>query len=365
MAAISGIAYGLLTYNTVTNIISHDRIRIRFNKLKDDIKTNGLTLRNGFMIMTALTLSLLAVMLTICTAGTWWTIVKETPPLFKWMLKIPSFFMGVITPAVTSTAALAFNLENSCESLDMLDEAMQDNFDLKQIWTNLKNKFEELCQRENLGQLLNPFRIILTITIFPLRLIFFLGHLFSIGLTADRVPNLSKTSSALLGFISEFFEDMHYFIKHKRHQHDTRSLLNERLSGEPEHQHDNDLPTRILNFIALPIYVLSALWNYAFSQLNPSERRLKFSDLYKQTQQPTIPMQKDNTSPENKKRPDDVSSSKTKKTPESPCSCKKKHALLSVGFFGEYCALTRSASKKTKQSTTTPSADPTPKVILS
>jgi hypothetical protein len=300
MAVISGVAYGLLTYNTITNIITHDRIRTRFNTLRNDIKANGLTWRNGFMIATALTLGSLAVMLTICTAGTWWTIVKETAPLFKWMLKIPAFVMGVFTPVVTSTAALAFNLENSCESLDMLDEAMQEKFDLKKSWANLKNKFEQLRQRENLGQLLNPFRIILTITILPLRLILFLGHLFSIGLTADRVPKLSKTSSALLGFISEFFEDMHYFIKHKPHQHDTRSLLNERLSGEHDHQHDNDLPTRILNFIALPIYVLSALWNYACSQFNPNERRLKFTDLYKQTVEPTpsfaMPMLEQNIS---------------------------------------------------------------------
>lgn len=291
MAIISGVAYGLLTYNTITNIIKNDRIRARFNKLYHDYKTNGLTWRNALMMTATFVLGSLAIMLTLCTAGTWWTIVKQTPPLFKWMRKLPSFVMGIITPIVTSIAALAFNLENSCESLDMIDEATQERLDLKKKWAEFKHKLNLRRQQENIGQLLNPFRLIIVCTIFPLRLTLFLGHLISIGVTADRVPGLTKIFSACLGFVSEFFEDLHYFVKHKhKHSHDIRSLLNERLSDEHEHSHDNDLPTRILNFVALPLYALSSLWNYVSSQFNPKERRIEFASLFQKPVEPEVPI---------------------------------------------------------------------------
>jgi len=288
MAIISGVAYGLLTYNTVTNIIKNDRVRNRFNKLFHDVKKNGLTWRNTLMITATLSLGALAVILTLCTAGTWWTIVKQTPPLFKWMRKIPSFIVNIVTPLVTSIAALAFNLENSCESLDMIDEAMKERLDLREKWADFKNKLHLLRQKENIGQLLNPFRIIIICTILPLELTFFLGHLISIGVTADRVPKLTKMFSACLGFISEFFEDLHYFVKHTHHQHDLRSLLDKRLSDEHGHDHDNNLPKRILNFIALPLYALSGLWDHVFSQFNQKKQPLGDANLFKPSIQPKV-----------------------------------------------------------------------------
>ena len=270
MAIISGIAYGLLTYNTLTNILVHDGIRGRIRKLRQDYEKNGLTWRNTFMIATSAVLGALAVMLTVCTAGTWWTILKNTPPLFRWMSKIPSAVFGVLIPLVTGTAALAFNLENSSESLEMIDEATQANRNWKTEWDDFKYRIQKQWNQENIVQRLNPFRLILVTAIAPLRLVLFLGHLISIGVTADRVPGLSRIFSAFLGIVSELFEDGHYFIKPKRHQHNTESLVEEHLEGA-DHHHDDDLPSRLLNILAAPLYLLSNLWNYFSSQFNANK----------------------------------------------------------------------------------------------
>jgi hypothetical protein len=290
MAIISGIAYGLLTYNTITNMIAHDTIRTRFKILRDDFKKNGLTLSNGLMTLATVTLSGLALALTLCTAGTWWTIVKETRPLFSWMLKIPAFIMGICTPLITGIAALAFNLENSNESLNMLESTVKNNRKtLRSEWAAFRKKLSDVRQRENTTQLLNPFRLLLACTITPLRYFFFAGHLGSIALTANRVPGFSKMISSFFNVLTELFEDLHYFVKTTEvHQHDLPSLLNERLGEEAGHSHNAmDLPTRILLLIATPLYALSNLWNYAFSQWNPPERRLTLKQAF---QKPMIMM---------------------------------------------------------------------------
>ena len=140
-----------------------------------------------------------------------------------------------------------------------------------------------------MGQILNPFRLILKITIMPLRILLFLGHLIGIGVTADRVPGVPQLLSTLLGIISEGFEDLHYFAGHAHehtHHHeqeapvkrlptsDERSehlnaLLKKRLGKEHGHHHNLDLPTRLLTFLFTPMYGLAALWDWAASQSNP------------------------------------------------------------------------------------------------
>ncbi len=89
------------------------------------------------------------------------------------------------------------------------------------------------------------------------------------GVTSDRVPGISANLSAFLGILSEGFEDAHYFLPHhEEHDHDLNSTLKERLSGESEHQHDNDLPSFILQKLFLPLYFLATLWDYAASHVH-------------------------------------------------------------------------------------------------
>lgn len=338
MAAIAGTAYGLLTFNSITDMIMDDTLRewLKYlglvsrvtdahNASSDEHKPTDTLLSRT----TAWVLILLALGLTICTAGTWWTVVKETRPLFTWIAKIPSFIMGVINPIITGLSAVVFNLQNTRESLELILGLIAQTGDaLAYVVDLVKNGYSRLRQHENIFQVFNPFRILLFITITPLRVLLFLGHLVSIGVTADRLPGVSQKFSALLGFISELFEDLHYFFGHQHadeheheeeatapatahghghhhecdgsHGHDahghapeqdpqaqqqqrrdqerkhTKALLNERLGKGHGHNHDLDIPTAALKAFftyVIPLYSLSALWDWGFSNLLNSRTR--------------------------------------------------------------------------------------------
>ena len=334
MAIIAGTAYGLLTYNAVTDMITNDTLRTWYGKIRD----KGLTPGNIFIATTAIVLVLLAFALTVCTAGTWWTVAKETRPLFAWMGRMPGFIMGIINPIITGLSAIVFNLQNTSESLELIQQATQAEESVFTRTTNwITKSYTSLRDQENWLQIINPFRLLLKLTIMPLRIVLFLGHLISIGVTADRVPGVSQRASALLGIISEGFEDAHYFISHDHDhepdavetlfglihedneiphpdhddhahdhahahahahahghghghdhahpqtEHDPRAVLRqERLSPGHGHNHDLDLPTRILKLIFVPIYLLAAAWDTLASKRNdsPQRRLLTFSQAW-------------------------------------------------------------------------------------
>lgn len=270
LAIIAGLAYGMLTYNAITDMLTNNKVLTMYRKLKANL-SKGLTLRNSLMATTAVVLATLAVLLTVCTAGTWWTVAKNTQPLFTWMGKLPGFVMGIINPIITGISALIFNLQNSAESLEIIDDYTSPK---KSLLQRLSDVFAHLKANENMWQMINPFRLILKLTIAPLRVIFFLGHLVSIGITADRVPGVPEIVSALLGILSEGFEDFHYFVGHGEsgccgHHHDDHlmSFIKNRLTPAHGHSHDADLPTRVIKLIFYPVYRLAACWDWGFSQL--------------------------------------------------------------------------------------------------
>ncbi len=304
MAVVAGAAYALLTYNSITDMISNNTLAKWYNKIKNDLK-QGLTPKNIFMALTAALLVTMAVLLTICTAGTWWTVVKEARPLFSWMTKIPGFVMGVINPIITGISAVVFNLQNTSETLEMIDEAIQPHDapqddkkptlgfwgrlkqSFTQSWDRLKQGFTQLLARENWGQILNPFRLILKLTFTPLRILLFLGHLVSIAVTSDRVPGIPQIVSAIFGLVSEGFEDAHYFLPHTHHHAkdpSTQDLLKDRLEADEGHSHENDLPTRLLKVVFAPLFALSAGWDTLFSRANKgglaSRQTLTFSQAW-------------------------------------------------------------------------------------
>lgn len=299
MAVIAGAAYGFLTFNAVTDMINNDTIRKWYNKIRNDL-SNGLTVRSVFIATTAVVLVGLAIALTICTAGTWWTVAKNTRPLFSWMGKLPSFVMGVINPLITGMSSLVFNLQNTSESLELIDQATKTKHGvLKRFGKAIVDGWQRLRSQENWLQIINPARLLLKLTITPLRILFFLGHLISIGVTADRVPGVPEILSALLGIISEGFEDAHYFFDHGHGEHShghhhethdiemhtshkqdvnkpsahTKALLKERLGAGHGHDHSVDIPTRLLKTLFTPLYALAAVWDSWASQRNVDTSR--------------------------------------------------------------------------------------------
>jgi hypothetical protein len=92
----------------------------------------------------------------------------------------------------------------------------------------------------------------------PLRILMFLGHLVSIGVTGDRMPGVPAILSALLGIVSEGFEDAHYFF-------DLDYFFD--LGGDDHHHHGHehsDLPNQVLSLLFSPIFALAASWHYWF-----------------------------------------------------------------------------------------------------
>lgn len=268
MALIAGVAYGMLTYNAITDFINNDTIKTWFNKIRTDVKQ-----RHFFMPIIAVFLFTIAIALTVCTAGTWWTIAKNARPLFTWMSKLPSFVMGVINPMITGLSALIFNSQNIAESLEMVEEATQSNTNLfKRIYKAITEGFAHIRATENWFQLLNPFRLLIKLTITPLRVLLFLGHLVSIAMTSDRMPGVPQILSILVATISEGFEDAHYFVGQDNKNenidpNDTEAALKAHLEDIPD-ENGVDIPSRILNFLALPLYALAAAWDHVTSKIN-------------------------------------------------------------------------------------------------
>jgi hypothetical protein len=167
----------------------------------------------------------------------------------------------------------------------MRDAVLLKEIDLQKWFGDLNKSIQNnvawIRKHESTLQIINPFRILLKLTLTPLRIVLFMGHLVSIGVTSDRFPGIPEIISAIIGIISEGFEDAHYFVdNHDAHEaaHDTQSLLKERLSGKHGHDHANDIPTQIVKALFYPIYCLSALWDCLASKQNANkEDRLSYS----------------------------------------------------------------------------------------
>lgn len=407
MALVAGTAFGLLTFNAMTDLINDDIILKRYRKIKEDWKA-GLTFRSGLMLFATVSLMALTIALTVCTAGTWWTVIKHTRPVFAFMRHIPTAVIG-LAAGILGAASLAFNATNTLQTLEELDEDAGDHpydMDLCEIkeneslpenltrltlikqghrywvygsfdsekWqytelpkhrldhfnfqrgyslafmsslpdgdiekavqgkvylsdnpkeyfvkgmreiaplpdsidlTHLSEKLTDIQfkkdiltmlskagdiqprlafrwqytfvyllikrlgahtfipSRENWAQWLNPFRLILKLTYTPLRIVFFLGHLVSIGVTSDRLPGLDEILSALIGIVAEFFEDWHYFFSFGHaHRDDIQSLYDEYSEKDGGHDHEDDFPTRILRTLFYPLIYLAAWWDSAYS----------------------------------------------------------------------------------------------------
>lgn len=123
LAVLAGIAYGMQTYRALDEILNSDVITQRIAKIKADIK-NGLTFYTGAKLFVFVALLGLAITLTICTGGTWYTILKHTKPLFSWLSKIPGAVIGVIA-GLLAVASFAFNISNSAQTAEELEEAIE------------------------------------------------------------------------------------------------------------------------------------------------------------------------------------------------------------------------------------------------
>jgi len=257
IALIAGAAYGFLTYNCSTDFLLNNPFTKWGNKIKG-IWTKGRKLEAVAVGIAFSALCLLAAGLTICTAGTWCTIVNENRSIYAIITALPKWVMGLINPIVTSLSSIIFNLQNTSASFSMLKQIFSH---ISKAYQDLKKDTQSTWNKESWLQFINPFRFVYTVLFFPLRLTLFMGHLISIGVTSDRVPGISKKLSAGLGAFCEGGEDSHYFFGHGCGEggHSLDTLLEEHLEGDG-HNHDLDLPTMVLSGFLWPLNFLSRQW---------------------------------------------------------------------------------------------------------
>lgn len=122
LSLIAGVAYGLMTYNALTDMISKGTIEHFYQKFSQYLNKKWQP-SSALMAVTELLLLSLIVGLTLCTAGTWRTIVQQTPPLFAWISKIPQWVMSTLKPIILSVTTLIFNVQNTAETLEELEKA--------------------------------------------------------------------------------------------------------------------------------------------------------------------------------------------------------------------------------------------------
>lgn len=270
LALVAGLSYGLLTYNSITNFMINNPFSHWFGKIMQTGKDKRY-IEATVMAVAFTALCGLAGALTVCTAGTWLTIVNENSSIYRLITELPKWVMGVMNPIVTTFSSLAFNLQNTSSSLRLLMPYIMAPFNKAvEALRSLRGEIADVWKRETWLQFINPFRLMYECLFEPLRKVLFIGHLASIGVTSDRVPGFSKIGSAWLGFIAEFGEDTHYFFGHKCGGADgsLEEALEEHLEGDG-HNHNLDLPTRFLEICLSPLAVLGDGWNKAATWLIP------------------------------------------------------------------------------------------------
>ncbi len=267
LSALCGAAYGFLTYNALTDLIWNDTLTKWLDEIKSDINEG-----NILKVIASTILIVLAVTLTAFTFGTWVTIAKHSKNLPDILKKIPAFISRVLIPLIISIATLGFTLENTKKSLDEISTKIGKWWrakgslltKIKKIFVSDNNKIDE----RPIYQKYNPFNAIIYVLETPLRIIGFILHIASIGVTTDRVDGVSKPISAGLSMLSEGFEDHHYFFG----EDDSKEHAG--------HNHSNDIPTKIIKFALIPFYTLSVFYHSGFSQITTN--KVAFKDAWRQ-----------------------------------------------------------------------------------
>jgi hypothetical protein len=205
MASIAGIAYGFLSYNSLTDFLLKNNFKSWWEDIKKQATGETRNWKNIAFVSFSVFIFALNLTLTLCTAGTWWTVVNGAQTTWRWLKHPLTKVATALIAPVVSISTLGFNLQNTIETINEVKEALD---------SPPEEPSTKKIQRstETWAQIFNPFRFLLKLTFTPLLILFFLGHLISIGLTSDRMPGIPAIVSALLGMLSELFEDFHYFF---------------------------------------------------------------------------------------------------------------------------------------------------------
>ena len=325
LAVIAGAAYGLLIYNSLTDILLDNPAKKFIDRIRA-ISSQEMAFKRILILSLSLVLFLVTIFLTMCTAGTWLTVFHKTKPLFTWLSVIPNVLLNIIIPILIGISVLPFSFQSVSNTLEGLEA--NPSLDRAIIALNPRNwraptgrlphslaeASEWLSERmwqhwvpDFLGitaaefaletdmQKKNPYRIVYRLFFEPLRNFIFIGHLVSAGATSDQIEG-QVWLSFWLNFWFECVEDWDW-IWGRAHVDDidTVDLLKERAQKADDHNHDKNLPMRLLKFVFEPILQRAAQWDNKHRNLgrgdenNVQKRYEKIQGLQPEKPAPVIP----------------------------------------------------------------------------
>ena len=325
LALISGAAYGLLIYNSLTDILLDNPAKKFIDRIRA-ISSQEMTFKRILILSLSLVLFLVTIFLTMCTAGTWLTVFHKTKPLFTWLSVIPNVLLNIIIPILIGISVLPFSFQsvsNTLEGLEAnpsLDRAINalnprnwraPTGRLPHTWAEASEWLSERMWQHWVPDFLgitaaefaletdmqkkNPYRIMYRLFFEPLRNFIFIGHLVSAGATSDQIEG-HVWLSFWLNFWFECVEDWDW-IWGRAHVDDidTVDLLKERAQKTDDHNHDKNLPMRLLKFVFEPILQRAAQWDNKYRNVarrdvdNVQKRYEKIQGLQPEKPAPVIP----------------------------------------------------------------------------
>lgn len=259
LATVASVAYFMQILNSACDIIYKDS----FQHLWADIR-QGVTAGKGGAFLYGLGvvgLVGLSLFVNVATAATWWAGVAGMPFAYPNMLSVLFY----------ASAQMAFNLENTHRTLEQLNK-----LSIRGTFKWMLKKLRSTIAKEHWLQLLNPFRVVLRLIKVPFRVVSFLGHVFSIGVTTDNFWN--RWFSAFAASIGEVFEDLHYVMHVDGHHHGHKGAHGHADGHDDDGHHHVDIVGWVFTGVAFfPLILPSILCDWGASQFNADpKRRLSF-----------------------------------------------------------------------------------------
>ncbi len=276
LSIFAGLGYGYMVYNAVADMVTNQTLKKFYYRIQE-YRKKGPWHAVGMITLTV-SLVALAVVLTIFTAGTWWTIATKSGDALLWLKTkataayvvisvVSGWFMQVVTPIAMALGAFVFDIQNASESTDAaLELITRTKAAMKHGWKKITKSWSALRARENWAQILNPFRLTRIIIMSPVRAILFIAHLFGNGATENQTPIVPVALPSTTGTLNEGIEDIHYFFCHNAHDEGFQHFVEEYQSGDCGHDHHKDIPTRVLQLVTnVFVNPFACVWDWVCS----------------------------------------------------------------------------------------------------
>lgn len=271
-AAVAGVAYILITYNSITSMLNNKSLQRFRDNFKDDLK-EGPSVRLVLKVIAATIFLGLTAFLTVCTAGTWWTIGQNIA-LFvhKGWLIAGTFFAGA-SAAITNlfnTLCTWFGVKEACNNPSNQKSAWAGiKYFLSRTWDAYKKSWALPGENNTSAQNYNIFHILINIILLPMNILLFIAHVISIGVSGDQIEGVPKFISTAFCALDEAKEDYERFVPHEHAAcASLQELLTKRSTTAGGHNHSLNLPGKAIKLLLASLYALAILWHWVASKFS-------------------------------------------------------------------------------------------------